>query len=188
MYRPPDVISSKDIAVKRAANASALRSVATFAALLPSHGLKPVTEDLTCAALLGQACAKNIPLENATASSEKSARRPVQLSSASLRALSSLSGNLVHMLSSNEAEQNVVANIDRIDRLGKVNHKPSVLEKRNYGFTQSKALEWLWVTKALKDIVNVLKGRDNPYSSILSNALEQRQRYLSTRSDQAQVA
>lgn len=92
------------------------------------------------------------------------------------------------MLSSNEAEQNVIANIDRIDRLGKVNHKPSILEKRNYGFTQSKALEWLWVTKALKDIVNVLKGRDNPYSSILSNVLEQRQRYLPTRSDQAQVA
>ena len=40
----------------------------------------------------------------------------------------------------------------------------------------------------VEDIVNVLKGRDNPYSSILSNALEQRQRYLSTRSDQAQVA
>ncbi|EJD01985.1 uncharacterized protein FOMMEDRAFT_168553 [Fomitiporia mediterranea MF3/22] len=62
-YRPHPIAqqsSSTNAEGKARANAEALKNAVTFAALLPSHGLRKPMEDVVCCALLAQACARNV--------------------------------------------------------------------------------------------------------------------------------
>ena len=168
-YRPPEVAQSTVREVKRQGNADALKNTATFAALMPTSGLKLVEKDLVCCALLAQACARNLLLSVTPTTEGKADASHVPEAQPSIDGLKSLSRSLASILSSPSAKKNLpLPTKDAIkewsatykeagvkDPRGRLN--PLVFQDRESGVTQTGVVEKMWTFEAIKDVVKAVK-------------------------------